>query len=74
MRTLSLDEERNVERRTARLTHERKSIEKKQQLASKGITLESLEDHDDIVRYFTGLTDFYDTGCNFQFCQHSFTL
>ena len=42
-------------------------LKKKKQLASKEITLESLGDHEDIVRYFTGLTDFMTLAAIFNF-------
>ena len=46
----------NVERRTARLTYE--NCQLKEKLASEEITLESLKDLENTVRYFTDLTDF----------------
>ena len=60
--TLSLDEGRSLAEEQNRLTLTQLSLSfnchLKEKPASEETTLESLRDHEDTVRYFTGLTDF----------------
>ena len=63
--TLSLDKGRILRKELSRLTNENCGL--KEKLTSKEITLESLRDHKDTVRYFTGMTDFMTQAAIFNF-------
>ena len=53
---LSSDDEMNFRSELNRLTQENVSL--KEKLANKELRIESLKDHDETVKFFTGLTDY----------------
>ena len=68
--TLSLDKGRILRKELSRLTNENCGL--KEKLTSKEITLESLRDHEDTVRYVKGITDFMTLAAVFSFVSTHF--